>query len=61
MITKKLGNIPLPLSQFFASLYLLAKEVITPELLFGAFGDYYPAEDKEVLDMCLGDSFDAGN
>ena len=40
---------------------LFGEESITPECLLASFKDYNPAENQEVLDECLGDSFEENN
>ena len=52
---------PLQLSTQFLLSCLFGEESITPEFLLASFKDYIPAEDQEVLDECLGDSFEENN
>ena len=58
---QKYSYFPLQLSTLFLLSCLFGEESITPEFLLASFKDYIPAEDQEVLDECLGDSFEENN
>ncbi len=55
---KKYGYFPLQLSFLFMASCLFGEECITLEVILASFKEYIPAEDQDVLDQCLGDSFD---
>ncbi|XP_028417887.1 uncharacterized protein LOC114542566 [Dendronephthya gigantea] len=55
---KNYGYFPLQLSFLFMASCLFGEECITTEFLLATFKEYIPAEDQDVLDQCLGDSFD---
>ena len=55
---KKYGYFPLQLSFLFMASCLFGEECITLEFLLASFKEYIPAEDQDVLDHCLSDTFD---
>ena len=55
---KKYGYFPLQLSFFSMASCLFGEECITLEFLLASFKEYIPAEDQDVLDQCLSDTFD---
>ena len=55
---KKYGYFPLQLSFSFMASCLFGDECITVEFLLASFKEYIPAEDQDVLDQCLSNTFD---
>ena len=45
-------------SNLSVALCLFGEKSITPVFLLNSFWEYFAAEDREVLDMCLRDDFD---
>ena len=58
---KTVKYFPLKLSHLFLASCLFGEESITPNFLLASFRQYIAAEDREVLDTCLSDAFDANN
>ena len=50
-------NFPLKFSPLFVAPCLFGEESITPDFLLASFREYIAAEDREVLDTCLSDTF----
>ena len=55
---KKYGYFPPQLSFLFMASCLFGDQCITVEFLLASFKEYIPAEDQNVLDQCLSDTFD---
>lgn len=58
---KTVKYFPLKLSHLFFASCLFGEESITPDFLLASFRQYIAAEDREVLDTCLSDAFDAND
>ncbi|XP_068719442.1 uncharacterized protein [Montipora capricornis] len=58
---KTVKYFPLKLSHLFFASCLFGEESITPDFLLALFRQYIAAEDREVLDTCLSDAFDAND
>ena len=53
-----LNYFPLALSHLFIASCLFGEDSITSEFLLKSFRGYIAVEDRQVLDMCLGEEFD---
>ena len=58
---QKYGYYPLQLSALFVSSCLFGEDNITSEFLLASFREHIPAEHQDILDECLGNSFDKDN
>ena len=55
---KTVKYFPISLSHLFLASCLFGEESITPDFLQTSFREYIAAEDGDILDTCLSDSFD---